>query len=250
MDFTLFKYHTLLQTLKNQGFSFQTLEQYLTLPKENVVILRHDVDLLPNNSLATAKLEHSLGIVGSYYFRAVPESWDDDIIRKIASLGHEVGYQYESLTTCNGDVNLAIIDFKKNLEALRKLVSVTTICMHGSPRSKYDSKDLWRQFNYKDYDIIGEPYFDIDFSKVLYLTDTGRKWDGDKVSIRDKVDQTELQKQFSFHSTQEIIDAVDTLPKQIMITVHPQRWSNKPVPWFKELVLQNLKNVVKRYLIK
>lgn len=61
-----------------------------------------------------------------------------------------------------------------------------SICMHGSPMSPYDSRDLWKQYNYKDFGIIGKPYFDIDFSKVLYLTDTGRRWDGEKVSVRDK----------------------------------------------------------------
>lgn len=247
----------------------------MSVPNEKVVVLRHDVDLLPHNSLETAILEHELGLVGSYYFRAVPESWDETSIKKIAALGHEVGYQYECLSTCHGDIHLAIEDFKKHLQALRKLVPVTTICMHGSPRSKYDSKNLWKHFNYKEYGIIGEPYFDIDFSNVLYLTDTGRRWDGFKVSIRDKVEQTPLQKQFSFHSTQDIIDKAqsirskenlfsaggdvkqsltevenDSLPNQIMITVHPQRWTNKPLPWLKEFVMQNLKNVVKRFLIR
>jgi|ERR1035437_5345325 hypothetical protein len=55
--------------------------------------------------------------------------------------------------------------------------------MHGSPLSKYDSKDLWKKYNYRDYKIIGEPYFDVDFNKVFYLTDTGRRWDGEKVSV-------------------------------------------------------------------
>jgi len=32
-----------------------------------------------------------------------------------------------------------------------------------------------------------EPYFDVDFKEVLYLTDTGRRWDGDAFNIRDKV---------------------------------------------------------------
>jgi hypothetical protein len=59
--------------------------------------------------------------------------------------------------------------------------------MHGSPRSKYDSKDIWHKFSYCDLGIIGEPYFDTDFSQVFYLTDTGRRWDGYKVSVRDKI---------------------------------------------------------------
>jgi hypothetical protein len=31
-----------------------------------------------------------------------------------------------------------------------------------------------------------------------------------------------------------------------MITVHPQRWHDRAVPWVKELVWQNVKNGVKR----
>ncbi len=40
----------------------------------------------------------------------------------------------------------------------------------------------------EDFGIIAEPYFDVDFKEVLYLTDTGRRWDGDEVSVRDKVE--------------------------------------------------------------
>src|SRR5690625_1952760 len=50
------------------------------------------------------------------------------------------------------------------------------------------SRDLWKWYSYRDYGIIAEPYFDLDFSKVLYLTETGRRWNGDKVSVRDSAD--------------------------------------------------------------
>lgn len=51
----------------------------------------------------------------------------------------------------------------------------------------------------------------------------------------------------SFKNTFDIINAAEKgeLPNQIMFTFHPQRWTNKPFPWVKELVLQNVKNVVK-----
>ena len=42
----------------------------------------------------------------------------------------------------------------------------------------------------------------------------------------------------------------DELPDRIMINVHPQRWNDKFVPWFVELVSQNLKNVVKRMIVR
>jgi len=97
------------------------------------------------------------------------------------------------------------------------------------------------------------------------LTDTGRRWDGSDVSVRDKVGirqrdretkgrrdlgtmkddcrLTNLQTMsyerrtmnerlgLRFRGTQDIIDAAEAglLPDKIMMTVHPQRWSACPV---------------------
>jgi len=58
--------------------------------------------------------------------------------------------------------------------------------MHGSLLSKWDNWDLREKYDYRDFGIIAGPYFDVDFDEVLYLTDTGRRWDGDKVSVRSK----------------------------------------------------------------
>ena len=144
MDFTLKKYEHLLAALRSGGYEFVTFADYVQEKVgERFVILRHDVDLLPQNSLRMAKLEKNLGARGSYYFRAVPESWDEKVMVDIAEMGHEVGYHYESLTTCQGNVEAAYKDFCVNLENMRKLTKVQTICMHGSPRSSYDSKKIW-----------------------------------------------------------------------------------------------------------
>jgi hypothetical protein len=260
MDFTLRKYHHLIKSLQDAGFSFLTFTQFLesqeALVKDEQLkaILRHDVDLKPHNSLATAKLENSLGITGSYYFRAVPQSWNESIIKEIAALGHEIGYHYENLTTFNGNFEAAYNDFLFNLEKLRKLTPVSTICMHGSPRSKWDSKDLWKHYNYKELGITGEPYFDIDFDEVFYLTDTGRRWDGWKSSVRDKVPQQDewIKRGLIFRTTNDIINAANTgkLPHKIMLTIHPQRWNNSLFPWMKELISQKIKNQIKKLIIK
>ena len=239
MDFTLTKYAEMLDALK--AFGVESL------------ILRHDVDLNPENSLRTARMESKMGLFGIYYFRAVPESWDEEIIRQIAALGHEIGYHYESLTTCNGDVYAAYEDFCQNLEKLRELVPVKSICMHGSPRSPYDSKDIWKKYDYHALGIENEPYLDTDFSKVFYLTDTGRRWDGYKVSVRDKIPQFQDEwtaKGLTFHSTDDVIKGLqqNRIPKNLMVTVHPQRWNPFGVKWAKELLMQNAKNVVKRIM--
>ncbi len=247
MDFTLKIYRQLLDALIAQGYVFQTFREFLSSNESKSIVLRHDVDLMPKNSLEFAKIQNEKGVKGVFYFRAVKESWDEGIIKEISNLGHEIGYHYENLTTCKGNLEESIEDFKYHLEELRKLASVDTICMHGSPMSKYDSKDLWAKYSYQDFDIIGEPYFDIDFKNVFYITDTGRKWDGDKVSVRDKVDSGFTQ---SFSTTEQIIEEANkgNLPDKIMFTFHPQRWNDNKFFWLKELVMQNIKNTIKRLL--
>ena len=95
-----------------------------------------------------------------------------------------------------------------------------------------------------------EPYLDVDFDEVFYLTDTGKQWDGWKVSVRDKMPQQKewVRQGLVFHATWDIIRAVERgdLPDRIMITVHPQRWTDNPFQWTKELISQNVKNVIKR----
>ncbi|PLX10872.1 MAG: hypothetical protein C0594_04265 [Marinilabiliales bacterium] len=252
MDFTVKTYIELLEALIREGSYFKTFTQYIEEKPNKVFVLRHDVDLLPNHSLRFAKIQAEKGISGSYFFRAVPESWDESIIKEIAGLGHEIGYHYEDLTLENGNVDKAYDSFCRNLDDLRKLADVSTICMHGSPASPYDSKDIWKKYDYRKLGIIGEPYFDIDFSKIYYLTDTGRCWDGYKVSVRDKIPKYQdlwIREGFSFHSTQQVISGVKEgrMQKGVMFTFHPQRWHNSFVAWSKELVFQNLKNIIKKH---
>lgn len=255
MDFTLKIYQSLLETLRSNAYSFQTFENFITAPKNGkVVVLRHDVDMLPYHSLLFARIQTEHKIKGTYYFRVIPQSWDEQVILQIAELGHEIGYHYETMDTSKGNVDKAWDEFRYNLDHLRKLTNVTTICMHGSPRSKYDNRALWQKYDYKSLGIIGEPYYDINFNKVFYITDTGRRWDGWKMSVRDKVSQQEewIRKGWVYHSTKDIIKAIESgsFPNQVIMTFHPQRWHDKPVPWLKELVLQRSKNIVKWGLIK
>ena len=253
-DFTLEIYRELLCALRQKGYQFLTFEQYCqlkaSLPKK-FIILRHDVDLKAKNSLQTAQVEHELGVQASYYFRVVPQSNQPEIIRAIADLGHEIGYHYEDMTLANGDVEMAMTHFQEQLAYFRQFYPVRTICMHGAPTSQWDGRDLWKYNDYRGLGILGEPYFDVDFSQVFYLTDTGRCWDGYKVSVRDKIPMYQDQwteQGLVYHSTNDIIEAVDmsTLPLRIMMTTHPQRWTDKPGAWAKELILQSVKNLVKR----
>ncbi len=247
MDFTITIYRRLLDSLQTSGYAFETVEGFLRVPREKTVVLRHDVDKLPANALRMARLEQDAGIGASYYFRTVSVSWDETIIRKIAGLGHEIGYHYENLATCKGDMEQAFADFQANLARMRNIAPVSTICMHGSPLSRHDNQDLWKFYDYRESGIIGEPYFDVDYTKVFYITDTGRMWNNSSASIRDRVASGF---DIPVKSTAHLMDLAvrGKLPDQVMITIHPQRWHDRPWPWARELVWQNTKNVVKRFV--
>lgn len=273
-DFTIRRYIELLEVLQEKGFAFQTFQDFLNNPQPRSIILRHDVDRMPENSLRFARIQHEREIRGTYYFRIVGESFDPDIIREIAGMGHEIGYHYEDLDLARKTLKknrgnsqpdmpylmqTGIQLFTQHLSRFREITPVTTICMHGSPWSPIDNRLLWEEYDYRDYGIAGEPYFDIDFSNVLYLTDTGRRWDGDRFNVRDTVaglphttNVEPLSTRYRFHSTRDIVQAVQSglLPQRVMLTFHPQRWTDRPLPWLKELVWQGMKNQVKYFRTK
>lgn len=122
------------------------------------------------------------------------------------------------------------------------------MCMHGSPMSKWDNRKLWEKYDYHKYGIICEPYFDLDFNKVFYITDAGRSWNNEKVSIRDKV-KSDFSIQINF--TDDIIKLLESknASNQIMISTHPHNWSKNNIEWWKIYLWQNFKNVAKRILI-
>lgn len=260
MDFTPKKYKQLLLALKNAGYLFVTFEEYCTeQPIERHIILRHDVDLLPERSLALAQIEHSLDIKATYYFRIVPESNQPEYIRAIADLGHEIAYHYEDLTLAKGDMELSYEMYKKHLNYFRQFYLVKTISMHGSPASKYDNRDIWKENDYRDFNIIGEPYFDfidenvnIDGGKKFYFTDTGRMWDGDKFNVRDKAINRNKKSNVRVHTTEELARFLtnNSVVQSVMINTHPQRWTDNKIGWVKELIIQRMKNLIKSWIVK
>lgn len=227
-DFTIQVYRELLQQLKQQGYSFQRVEDYIKNPLDRVVMLRHDVDLRNYAALRLAKAEAKLGIKSTYYFRIVKQSYNPKVITQIVNMGHEIGYHYEDLAMHSGDYEAAIQAFEKNLKMFRQHYPVKTICMHGSSGSPYDNRDLWKKYKLEDFGLICEPYLSIDYDKVLYLSDTGRRWNGFKMSLRDNV---KTSYDYNFFGTKDILMVIDTLPDQILFTAHPEQWVDNLPEW-------------------
>lgn len=244
-DFTLSMYEVLCKAIKKSGYSTLTVKEYLrSKPKKHFVIMRHDVDNKPDNSLAMARLENSLGITATYYFRTTDSVFKPDIVSKIAELGHEIGYHYEVLDRARGDYKIAIKMFKHDLARLRKAQDVTTICMHGNPLTKWDNTNLWKKYSFKRFGIIGEAYLSIDFDEIRYFTDTGRAWNG-KCSVKDIVSAKNQYLEY-VNGTCDLVALINKKEiEKMCIVTHPQRWNDPYMSWVKELVLQSLKNIGK-----
>ena len=230
MDFTIKKYSELIRSFLVAGYQLVGVNQYLTTyPDGKVIVLRHDVDEQPQNALNMARVEASMGVNATYYFRRVRKSDHPDIIRAIKDLGHEIGYHYEDLSMNGGEMERAIQSFGKNLEYFRQYYPVQTVCMHGSSSSQYDNRAIWEKVRLEDYGLIGEPYLSFDFNTLFYLTDTGYSWDGGKYAVRDIV-----RNRFpnTYHTTDEIIAAVNSgqFAQQAMILAHTL-WTDNLFRW-------------------
>ncbi len=103
-------------------------------------------------------------------------------------------------------------------------------------------------YDYRQLGIKAELYLDTDFSEMGYLTDTGRAWNS-RFRIRDRVDTSYC---FDIKDSFSLIQCFQhcSLPEKIMITLHPQRWSDNYMDWLKEIVFQQFKNIFKLALWK
>jgi hypothetical protein len=245
MDFSFEAYRKLLTALQKSDLNPTTFISYFENPTENAAIIRHDVDRRPLHGLKFGELEKEMGITATYYFRAGSCCYNEKIIKALSDMGHEIGYHYENLGQMNGNYEKAITDFENNLSRFRKLVDIKTICMHGLPMSPYDNKDLWQKYDYRDYDIQAEPFIDIDYRHLLYITDASRTWRQDsKANLRDKVANA------ISHPYLNIYDIIKDIEQQsihqpLMFNIHPHNWSFHFLQHVQLLAWQSAKNMVK-----
>lgn len=250
-EFTYGSFISLLKVFLEHGYKITTVEDYLRNdnPSDKTLILRHDVDRYPSNTLQMATLEHEIGVKSTYYFRIIPSVYKEEVIKKVHEMGHEVAYHYEDLTLVRGNYEKAILHFENGLKMIRNFAKAETICMHGSPMSKWDNKKIWEQYDYKKYGIIGATSFDVDYNKVFYISDNGWGWNNTGVSVRDKV---ETHFDIPINSTEHLKEliAANKLPDKVMINAHPDTFFDPGFKWMINKLLIKSKNVVKRLIVK
>lgn len=275
LDFTLGKYKELCDAISKSSYKQLTIKEYLSMKikPEKFIIIRHDIDSEPDYALKMAKLENEMNICSTYYFRHVEGIFLPELIHSVADLGHEIGYHYEVVDKALGNYELAINLFTKELTDFREICNIETIAQHGSPLignisatsfsgiykliknhiekkdmfTKWVNVDIWKRYNYSDFNIIGEAYLSFDFDKIIYLSDTGRNWNPTKYKFRDIV-STNLS-QPSINSTEGIIEIIKSEQiNSLYLLTHPNQWKEHFDEWIKWLFFQYIRNTGKTLL--
>jgi hypothetical protein len=237
-DFSLIAYRDLIAEIKRAGFNVFTLKEYFKLEQGATafIILRHDVDRRPGNALRMALLESSFGIHSTYYFRVRKNVFNKEIIKNISELGHEIGYHYEVMDKAHGDMRLAENIFNYELNCLRTVADISTVCMHGNPFSRWDNKDFWQHFSLSEFDLLGEAYISVHDPNLFYATETGRGWNRSKYNLKDIFPDFSVRLLPSLSTTSQLIDHIsEKRYNKIYLQIHPNRWSWYRLQWYRQL---------------
>lgn len=241
MKNTLKEYQQIIKAL-NIKYNILTINEYLNTSvnknnDNNILLLRHDVEKFHKNALEMAKKEYALGIKATYYFRADTKAYNTKVMNEIKSMGHEIGYHYNTLDRSGGNYEIAWNLFKEDLSKFREdEFNISTICMHGQPRIKkigYEKNgDLFNKYDYRDLNIKGEAYLDIDFNKINYISDTGINWD-------------------DYKNNKDLIKSLLNSNNKVYILVHPDYWFNNFILAYISRFVTNsefLKSIIRRLL--
>lgn len=220
MAHALDTYVRLIQDLADAGDALQPIRRYFEAPVEHpVVYLRHDVDRLPNRAVAMAEAEARLGVRSTYYFRCDRRMrFPAAAMRRIADLGHETGFHYESLSRCRGDNDAALALFERELAACRAVVSVVTVAPHGAPLSAASNMDFASGIGPGEFALLGDAT-GIDFTDILYVTDTVGTF-GSPHNLRDRTQGPMLTA--PVHPSRLAEQVTDN--RRIVLSCHPERW--------------------------
>ncbi|MCX6279082.1 MAG: hypothetical protein NT004_13450 [Bacteroidetes bacterium] len=247
-DFTLDSYQLLLKSFQNSGYEFYDLAGFVANSSQKAIFLRHDIDLYTNRVEKFAKLEKSMELQATYYFRTPYKPAHRKIIATVVQYNHNIGYHYNDLAEHRGNMPLAIQSFLNTLSDLRSFGEVKSICMHGNARSSINNLDLINGLDFGELGLTGDPYKIINHDKALYLSDSSRCWNCSKYSRWDRV---RSQLKYHPHSTFNIIADLQRgdLPDQLHICIHPQHYHDHKLRWAAYLIERFAKNRVKTLYI-
>ncbi len=182
-NFTYGHYSECISLGKKLGLDFFSMHGFLgKKPKNNFIVMRHDVDLSLKHALRLAELEKSLGISSTYFVRTSgifnPFFAENlEILRKMSKLGHEIGIHYEVDGTKPEDFKRYFLNQKKNFEALlgKRIFGAS---LHKA-KSTNNSKEIKLNFAedfLEELELEYDAYSGIFLKKMKYISDSQYKW--------------------------------------------------------------------------
>ncbi len=176
MQFTYTAYINLLTRLRSQGYEVANYHNWQG--KKKCVILRHDIDNSITKALSLAEKEAGVGVSSTYFvivtsdFYNVNSRHNREKLKKMASLGHEIGVHFDELAYPD-----AVGDGAKITEMVARegrLLSdvigqkVSTVSMHRPSKGILEANLAIPGFV--------NSYSDTFFRRFKYVSDSRRRW--------------------------------------------------------------------------
>lgn len=197
------------------------------LPSAPCFILRVDVDYREAHAVDLAHIAQRYHLAGSFYFREHSGQFDQDAMRAVADLGHEIGYHFETLDTCRGDFARAENLFLEHLQLLREAgFTIRTVAAHGAVPTApmyHSNSDLFTRVPdlFARAGLLGETTLSVDFARLIYCSDANWRW-------RRYEHRTPDMTAGRLVSLRAIMDELADPNAALYINFHPQQWFAHP----------------------
>lgn len=182
------EYAEILAAALDAGYTFKTVREALaSTPEGHTIILRHDVEWVLRRSLRLARVEHQHGVRSSCYFRADTKVFQLQRMLELQGQGFEIGYHYNALDRCHGDMSRATALFESDLRRMRDAgLEIDTVIAHDDPRIRRVGYRWNGDLEERDPDLLDRnglsdaKKLKTRFPSFTYLTDLGIRWNGVK----------------------------------------------------------------------
>jgi hypothetical protein len=144
-----------------------------------VLLMRHDIDFLPQNALRFAQIEAGFGVRATYFVRLHAQQYNPfnlqtyRILKTIRDHGHEIGLHYEpEFAGLVGEDPLEMVRREKQILEQMLEIEVVSAAAHNPSQSG-------RVIAAEDLQVLGirnEVYAPRFTAEMKYISDSGARW--------------------------------------------------------------------------
>tara|TARA_B100000424_G_C22903734_1_gene480639 strand:- start:567 stop:1256 length:690 start_codon:yes stop_codon:yes gene_type:complete len=180
--FSLDYYREIINKGKKLNYNFCTVNDYYQLgcPKENYIVIRHDVDIQPGSVQQLVDCEKNLGVPATYYVRVCGSPYNlfdyslFKTFKEAENLGFEIGLHSNPVEFAKIN-NLQTIDvICSEVEMLSQFFNVKSMACHRDMNYIYNSlpfvEDNWHVIK-KKTGLKCQAYDKLFFSNSVYVNE-------------------------------------------------------------------------------